>query len=398
MELSEVLDFVGEFLSRFAAFAVLLTAFWGLFSIFLTTDVRVLRLAARRNPGAAVRILRRVHRAYSKRPRAALVDDVVLAALAAMLACFSALLMLRILVVREHGSLLLVLLAVYLAHVLGPTGLLRAYGWLGGRESRFGFLPPPIPGTSGWTTPSKRREIAANLYRVRLHYHLMLAALGGATFIYLTKASADPGVAELVGFVVSLLLAFGIVELTAVLHRRLTGRLHVVGLIAAVLKPRRTSKQQPELTVEQSRSQIAAIAAATERYAHHLHHKQNRHPNAHLLGLEVALLRAYLATFDSLTLDRPTEITRSLRRITAVLIGGKHDFLRATQDQLAYLVDDVSPAPARRAWTARLSDAVDLTDRTTKVVGLLIGLGTFVLLVRANRASIQDLAPWLPWG
>ncbi|MFI8523028.1 hypothetical protein ACIGB8_01165 [Promicromonospora sukumoe] len=395
---AEVFEFMGVFLSRFALLAVALTIAWGLFSFSLSSNVRVLRLATRHSPRTVVRNLRRTYSVHSRRPRAALADDVVDVTLVVALACAAAFVSVGAVLGNDNRSVALLLLAVYLAHVLGPTGLVRAYGWLYGRKSRIGFLPPPIPRTVGWTIPSKRREAAVNLYRLRLHHQLMLAALGGAFLMYLGEASEDPRLAEAVGLGASLLLAFACLQLNAVLIRRLAGRFHVLGLIAVVLKPRRTGTRGPELTVEQSRSQIVAIALATERYAHHLFHKQNRHPNAHLLSLEVALLRAYLDTFDSLTLEHPANITRSLRHISAVLIGARREFLQATQNQLVHLTDDITPAPARRAWTARLSDAVDLTDRTSKVVGLLISLGALFFLLWASEASVQDLASWLPWG
>lgn len=414
----EMVEALLETLVMFVILAVVFSAA-GVFFDAALYFLRMLatRLVARHGLVRAARVRRRVRRAGGLRHRYVAIADLVrdvglpvglssfgVVVAAQFLGQFIVVFASRRTVEHWLVAIGLTLILVYLAHLLGPTGLLRAVRYIGGRESRKpSAWPSRIPENVDWMASGAHHAAAASLYRLYMHVHLLLvAATGTLMTIPLSSLQVGPsGSPRATLYVVLAALLVGAVQLAAVWAIwRLAPRLRALDLITKFLTPeslRGALQRQVGADPSRSRAQLVRIVQATEVYVGHLQRAQRiavRHPTAHVLTLEANLLRAYLAKPRSLEQGIPDEVEASLRRVAAILVGGTTKFLDACED-LTGPADRAVDTPSGRSWTSRLSDVIDLTDRSMRPIGFIAVAVAVVWLLVSGAAAVEDVVQWL---
>ncbi|MCD0446994.1 hypothetical protein LO763_25585 [Glycomyces sp. A-F 0318] len=71
-------------------------------------------------------------------------------------------------------------------------------------------------------------------------------------------------------------------------------------------------------------------------------------------------------------------------------------FLRECEARLSDSAGDVVQAPARRPWSERFPGVVDLTDKTTRLMTLLLIVGSLTWLAYTKQIPLTDFVQWLP--
>ncbi|MFI2485989.1 hypothetical protein ACH47X_03715 [Promicromonospora kroppenstedtii] len=311
------------------------------------------------------------------------------------------------------------LLLLSLVYFVGPIGLKRALVRLGDESAKPGW-PPAIAHIGGSTTPGSHWKESIRSYHRYLHGSFVRIAMYGTLLGLLGVPAVHTGgvMEEAVPtgyFVLLLLVLFQGANVLQGFPWWFDRRLRTIALIATFLeglapkrqwyldliedepfsKVREPKKEEP---TRSARVRLVRVVASVEWYARSLHRSQKlslRHPLGHLLDLETAQLRVYLAEPRSLDEEVPNEVREALRRISSILIGGTSAFLQEIAPNLSHLEEQVLAESERPTWTSRFSGALDLTGRALTVAQVSVGAGLALAipayLLLSGQATLGEI-------
>lgn len=304
------------------------------------------------------------------------------------------------------------LVIIGLACLLGPIGLLRATDRIGRVKSTTkSTWPPPLPHDADATVSGAHYKVSVALYRHYLRGILLMMATLVTIAGIPDRGAQNDSIVALLQTLIPVLLVLSAGGLTIWAIWSSAARLRTLAHITTFLDLRPQSdiqpftlalgtdpflgaRRYPGIDPHRSRAQLVAIVMAVERYARSIEHRQQidlRHPVAHALALETAELRAYLSQPKSFTSTVADEAIDSLHHIVVLLVGSTPEYLQATEARLAHLADHAAPAPIRRSWSARISSAVDLTDRTVRSATYFLIVVITLWLFVTGQASIEEM-------